>query len=906
MASSGVLAIPASWPLVGRDAELDLAAQALREGRSRGLVIAGLPGVGKTRLAREVLRRAESREWASRWVVANSGASALPLGAFTPLLPDLSGVSPYELLGRVAMHLVSRAGGRRLLVGVDDAHNLDETSAALVHQLAAADNTFVVLTVRRGAAVPDPIIAVWKDGLAERIELSPLARAETFRLLAAALDGPVDGTTLHELFDYSRGNVLFLRELLVGGLATGKLAHSGGVWRWDGPIAMAPRLAELIEARMGRLNPAQRAALEVVAFGEPLAADVAEAMGEDMVQALEALERDGLITSEPAGGGVLIRLAHPLYGEVLQANTPSLRARAVHRQLAHSLAARRDLDANDTLRIATWQLAGGEQGDPHQLTIAADHALQSIDHHQHRHQHRRAEDLARAAITAGAGPPARRILAIAQARRGEAHQAEAVFAEVTSEVREDAERVSTAIARAVNLRWRLGRSDDAAAVLDHALAAVSNPSMRAELSAAKAGFLVYDLDCAAALRIVAPLLDDPDVGPIARVRALAVASEVRAFTGRCDTAAALAREGLDLAARLPQVDPLLRLLLNKVQIRSTLSAGRLGDARALAESGYRAAIGRHSSFETAAFAGWLGAVARFEGNLDTARTLSREAVGRARAPDVRDFRRFLPRLLAELARISAMCGDATAAQSSLDEAHELDDPPTRILQLLAGMAEPWIAAAGGASSHAAAVSLRQADRAGALGLTTFELSALHDAIRLDPTTQIASRIGPLAAECEGPLPTAIAAHAHALATGDGAGLDQAAAQFSAIGAALLAAEAATHAALAHRRRGATGTALASVNRARTWAARCEGIRSPALRLLEAPPELTPREREIAQLAARGHTSKAIAAQLVISVRTVDNALHEVYSKLGIKRRADLGPLLGQPTVHPSNTKTLAP
>ncbi len=250
-----------------------------------------------------------------------------------------------------------------------------------------------------------------------------------------------------------------------------------------------------------------------------------------------------------------------------------------------------------------------------------------------------------------------------------------------------------------------------------------------------------------------------------------------------------------------------------------------------------------------------------------------------------------------------MCGDAPAARSALDEAHALDDPPSRILQFWAGMAEPWIAAADGASSHAAALSLRQADRAGALGLATFELSALHDALRLDPTAQVAPRIGRLAAECEGPLPAAYAAHAHALATGDGAGLDQAAAQFSAIGAALLAAEAATHAALAHRRRGATGAALTSANRARTWAARCEGIRTPALRLLEAPPELTPREREIAQLAAHGHSSKEIAAQLVISVRTVDNALHEVYSKLGINRRADLAPILGEPATHPSNTET---
>jgi len=64
--------------------------------------------------------------------------------------------------------------------------------------------------------------------------------------------------------------------------------------------------------------------------------------------------------------------------------------------------------------------------------------------------------------------------------------------------------------------------------------------------------------------------------------------------------------------------------------------------------------------------------------------------------------------------------------------------------------------------------------------------------------------------------------------------------------------------------------------------------------------------KIAHLAARGSSSKQIAAQLVILVRTVDNALHEVYSKLGINRRADLAPILGQPAAHPSNTKTFAP
>ena len=63
-------------------------------------------------------------------------------------------------------------------------------------------------------------------------------------------------------------------------------------------------------------------------------------------------------------------------------------------------------------------------------------------------------------------------------------------------------------------------------------------------------------------------------------------------------------------------------------------------------------------------------------------------------------------------------------------------------------------------------------------------------------------------------------------------------------------------------------------------------------LLEAASELTPREREIAALAASGMASRAIAERLVVSVRTVDNVLHSVYQKLGVAGRRDLPSVVG--------------
>jgi DNA-binding NarL/FixJ family response regulator len=66
---------------------------------------------------------------------------------------------------------------------------------------------------------------------------------------------------------------------------------------------------------------------------------------------------------------------------------------------------------------------------------------------------------------------------------------------------------------------------------------------------------------------------------------------------------------------------------------------------------------------------------------------------------------------------------------------------------------------------------------------------------------------------------------------------------------------------------------------------CEGVDTPALQL--GMTQLTEREQEIAELAANGLSSRQIAEQLVVSLRTPDNHLFKVYSKLGIAGRAEL-------------------
>jgi DNA-binding NarL/FixJ family response regulator len=74
----------------------------------------------------------------------------------------------------------------------------------------------------------------------------------------------------------------------------------------------------------------------------------------------------------------------------------------------------------------------------------------------------------------------------------------------------------------------------------------------------------------------------------------------------------------------------------------------------------------------------------------------------------------------------------------------------------------------------------------------------------------------------------------------------------------------------------------------------EGADTPGL--LHAPEAvaLTPRERQVATLAASGVASKDIAAELFLSVRTVENHLQRVYTKFGVTNRGELRAAVGTP------------
>jgi DNA-binding CsgD family transcriptional regulator len=184
-----------------------------------------------------------------------------------------------------------------------------------------------------------------------------------------------------------------------------------------------------------------------------------------------------------------------------------------------------------------------------------------------------------------------------------------------------------------------------------------------------------------------------------------------------------------------------------------------------------------------------------------------------------------------------------------------------------------------------------AARAAACGLRVAEAKVLHDIARIGRPEVVAQRLETIAEEVDAGLIAAFAAHAAALVRGNAVGLEAAGQAFEALGASLLAAEAYLTAAAGYRSSGQPRSASAMTRRAAELTAICGDARTPGLSLSAATQQLTRREREVATMAAAGASSREIASRLTLSVRTVDNHLQNIYSKLGVTRRDDLARLL---------------
>ena len=177
----------------------------------------------------------------------------------------------------------------------DDVSLLDAASLALLGCLAAQGMIFLIATVRAGEPVPDLVTSLWRDGRLERVDLEDLSRAHLDTLLHLALGGPMEAGAGREFWEVTRGNPLYVRELVLGGLESGALVEWSGVWHLEGGLPSTTRLLDLVEQRIGGLSAEARSVVELLALCQPLDPGYLEAAVPCGV--LESLERAGLVTT---------------------------------------------------------------------------------------------------------------------------------------------------------------------------------------------------------------------------------------------------------------------------------------------------------------------------------------------------------------------------------------------------------------------------------------------------------------------------------------------------------------------------------------------------------------------------------------------------------------------------------
>ncbi|HEY8546803.1 MAG TPA: AAA family ATPase [Acidimicrobiales bacterium] len=881
------------WPLVGRDAELDSLRHLLRSDRGpRGVAVFGDAGVGKTRLVSEAIDGLRADGEAVEWVRATEAARAIPLGSFAHLFTAADGgpeghqaQQRDELLHFALSRLHERAGGRGFVLAVDDAHLLDEVSVALLHLAVTQSGIRVLLSVRQGhPELPPGLVALWKDELVARLDVRPLDRDATERLVLAVLGSGVPTSVVDRIWQLSRGNALFVRELV---MAAVERRDRGGGGRLVLAAGTQARLRELVDERLRLLEPGTRAALELVSVGEQVPLEVAERLAG--AEEIEELERRALV--ELTGDeGAVVQVAHPVYGEVLAQALPRTRRRALLRDLVRAVEQESEgagVGAGmpvDHLRVASWRLESGLTGDPADLLALAREAMGRLDH-------RLAERLARAAggaerVDAGL------VIGEALSGQGRIEEAQAVLAALRPSTPDEVARI--AIARASELFLHLDRSNDAFDVLRAADAELEgHPVWQAECRSVLAQMYMFSLRLNEAGEMADELLASPDTGEPARVRAATVAVTAWSAQGRIDDALGLLSDELHTLARRHRRDvPYGELQLRMARFQTLYWGTRVREA----DEYTAGTLGLDVAFPPPSLrgilAGFRGGALLLRGHAEAALA---ELQRSSRALQENDW--FGQRPLAEAmrARAAVFAGELDLAEAALeaaDAAYLADTLRGARTRPYIELSRSWLLAARGQVSHAA-------DRCLMLGAAMEHVAkpvaveVYHAAVRLGRAADAVEGLERLEAVVDGPFVGLALRHARALVNDDADELAAVGRCFVDLGADLLAAEAYRSAANAYRRDGRGASASSSARRVEDLLAACGGPRSPALELeVPAGEELTDREREVALLAAAGRTSPEIAEALYLSVRTVDTHLHRVYRKLSIEGRHQLAEAFG--------------
>jgi DNA-binding NarL/FixJ family response regulator len=858
-----------NWPVVRRDKEYTAIESALVDKKGVcGIVLIGDAGVGKTTLARLVTQALPSRV---QWVAGTESARSIPLGVFAHLVGGATSRDPVAFLSAARETILAEG---HTVIGVDDAHLLDQLSATLLHQLALDGSVRIVATVRSGETVPDAITSLWKDGYLQRLHLLPFTKDQCVTLIEEALGGRVEGLSADLMWEASGGNALFVKHLVEGALEAGTLRQVRGVWQLRGRTAVTSELASLLDTRVDQLPDDVLHALRLLTFCEPLNLDTLS--GIVGANAVEEAENRGLVRVVEDHDSVDVRFNHPLFGEVIRRRLGMAGARRLRGEVVRALQGQPLRGPGERIRLAELTLDSDQAPDLELLVTAARDAIALTNVTL-------GERLARAAANRGGGLAASELLARSLLWQGKAAEAEETLSSFDPEQMNELDLVRWGTARIANLHWSMGDAESADEVLELLRGRVTHDGLKLVVDGVASASRLFENELGEAVALSEGVLADPTASAAAVEWAVFGGAYALALMGRGDDVAIVAERGHQIENK---VDGLLRYLTAFGEVRALTLGGDFDTAAKVS-----ADIVRITS--AGQYLAW-GMANVLEGTVELARghfadTVSRmeQTVAALTAESAASWS-FPSRLL--LAQSYCVLGRADAGAKMVAELRTRSGRHVAVFGPQLRIAESWLAAAEGNVSTAIDLALDAARQASESGQRAIEMLALHDAARFGDQTCL-DRLVALPGGTGGRLASVIAAHAKAVRDRDGAGILATAQEFEKIGALLSAADAAAQAAVAFEGADDRRRSVEAAAAAHRLAAECGGIRTPALDLAAHPLPLTVREREIANLVAAGLSNRDIADRLTVSVRTVEGHLYRACIKLDISDREELATMI---------------
>jgi tetratricopeptide (TPR) repeat protein len=389
----GLLAATRRGACVGRGDELQVllrAAEAVRAGERRVVLLTGEPGIGKTRLAAEAGLAAHAQgalvlygrsdeglalpyqafAEALGHLVSNAPAELLDaagpaLGKLASLVPAVRERSPaaaapddghggerYVLFGAVGALLSAGSSRQPVVLVLDDLHWADVPSVLLVHHLLAVPNCrrlLVVATCRAADASLDPKLAasiaqLRRDERVEDVELGGLGERDVLDLIEELAGAELDegergyARALHRETD---GNPLFVSEVIRGLGGRKEIAAAAAALDRRSGVAAPASLRELIVGRVAGLGADTLAVLEAASvvgreFDGGLLARVSGLDDERIADVLDGAERAALIVPVEGGPG-RFAFHHLLIGHTLYEHLGAARRARLHRRVGEAL-----------------------------------------------------------------------------------------------------------------------------------------------------------------------------------------------------------------------------------------------------------------------------------------------------------------------------------------------------------------------------------------------------------------------------------------------------------------------------------------------------------------------------------------------------------------------------------------